>query len=100
MSECATDLNKGMFNSVFWIFNMGSLVIGNIMATFVLKYLGSESTLYYILTAINGLAVLWFIFLPVPIELASADIYATKKSLARSRITLGKIAVEDGMSDE
>ena len=67
MSECATDFNKGMFNSVFWIFNMGSLVIGNLMAYFVLEYV-NESTLYYILTAINGLAVLWFICLPMPIE--------------------------------
>ena len=36
ISECANEDNKGMFNSIFWIFNLGSMVTGNLMAAYVL----------------------------------------------------------------
>ena len=34
---CACEENKGFFNSYFWAFFMASLIIGNVIASFVLK---------------------------------------------------------------
>jgi hypothetical protein len=36
IAKCATDENKGFFNSFFWAFYMSSLIIGNITAALVL----------------------------------------------------------------
>lgn len=38
MSECCSDKNEGLFYSVFWIFNMGSLVVGNLIAALVIEH--------------------------------------------------------------
>jgi MFS family permease len=36
IAECATDSNKGLFNSIFWCFLMFSSIIGNLMAAYVI----------------------------------------------------------------
>ena len=65
MSECCSDKNEGLFYSVFWIFNMGSLVVGNLIAALVIEHV-SESTFYYILTVICFVTIAWFTLLPKP----------------------------------
>jgi len=35
MSNCCSKENEGLFFSIFWIFNMGSLIVGNLMAALV-----------------------------------------------------------------
>ena len=37
ISECATNKNKGFFNSFFWAFYMSSQIIGNVIAGLVLQ---------------------------------------------------------------
>ena len=36
VNECATDANKGLFNSIFWVFQMVAFITGNLMAAFVI----------------------------------------------------------------
>jgi MFS family permease len=65
MSECCSDQNEGLFYSIFWIFNMVSLIVGNLMAAFVVQKI-DLSMFYYIMTFINFLCVFWFFILPKP----------------------------------
>jgi hypothetical protein len=36
ISLCACERNKGTYNGVFWVFYMGSYIVGNLMAAFVI----------------------------------------------------------------
>jgi len=51
VNECANDKNKGLFNSIFFVFNKGSMVTGNLAAAFLIPIL-SELTFYMILTVL------------------------------------------------
>jgi len=51
VTECASNSNKGLYNSVLWMGNMATYISGNLMAAFVISYL-SESLFYMIMTAI------------------------------------------------
>lgn len=65
MSECCSKENEGLYFSIFWIFNMGSLIVGNLMAALVVSKI-NLSVFYYIMTFINFLCVCWFFVLPKP----------------------------------
>jgi hypothetical protein len=68
-----------MFNSIFWIFNLGSMVTGNLMAAYVLGTF-SEQIFYFILTGLCILACLWFLLLQKPIVDVSAESWFNRKS--------------------
>jgi len=75
VTECASNSNKGLYNSVLWMGNMATYISGNLMAAFVISDL-SESLFYMIMTAICVITTIYFIFLPTPqpqIEDAEAD---------------------------
>jgi len=63
VAECATDSNKGLFNSVFWVFFSISQVVGNLMGVFVITNVDG-STFYIILTALCLFSSLYFTCLP------------------------------------
>ena len=39
INECANDTNKGLYNSLLWSFNTGSLITGNLVAAYVIPSL-------------------------------------------------------------
>lgn len=65
VTECASNSNKGLYNSVLWMGNMATYISGNLMAAFVISDL-SESLFYMIMTAICVITTIYFIFLPTP----------------------------------
>ena len=51
VNECCNEKNKGLFNSIFFVLNKGSMVTGNLAAAFLIPLL-SEITFYMILTVL------------------------------------------------
>jgi hypothetical protein len=62
LAKCATNENKGKFNSIFWAFYMASYVLGNILTTFVITNVNLVQ-FYIIMTTICFLASCFFLFL-------------------------------------
>jgi MFS family permease len=65
LSICATDQNKGLFSAIFWAVYMGSGLIGDLFAAYVVAAF-NESVFYTIMTALCILASLSFLLLRVP----------------------------------
>jgi len=65
VSECASEKNKGLYNSIFWCSLMASGIVGNLMAAYVIVDV-KESTFYMIMTAICLASVLVFTIVPKP----------------------------------
>ena len=61
ITECANDSNKGVFNSIVWMANMGTVITGNLMAAFVIGDL-SESLFYLIATGLCLFTTVFFFF--------------------------------------
>jgi MFS family permease len=80
--ECANESNKGTYFGIFWVFLQSSLIIGNVMAAFVVDNIPG-SVFYMILTALALFCVFYFIlFLWKPIPYTSDE--ETEKALIYS----------------
>ena len=66
ISECATEENKGFYNSYFWAFFMSAIVIGNIVAGVVLRSGAKQSTLFILFAVLAVCGSLMFCFLRDP----------------------------------
>ena len=66
ISECATDENKGIFNSIFWAFFMSANIIGNLTAALVLKSGSKQSNLFMLFAILAVFGSLLFCFLRLP----------------------------------
>lgn len=65
MTECANDLNKGMYNSIFYgVFRAASLVTYP-LAGFMIKSF-KKSSFYWVMSAIAVLGSLFFLILSNP----------------------------------
>jgi MFS family permease len=62
VNECANDSNKGLYNSIFYVMNMGSLVTGNLMAAYLIPDT-SESFCYIIFESIVFICIFYFMFI-------------------------------------
>jgi hypothetical protein len=61
INSCATEVNKGLFNGIFFGFStVASLCTNEIAAILTVKV--SESTFYFIMSCIAGSAALIFLF--------------------------------------
>jgi hypothetical protein len=65
ISQCAYQGNKGTYNAVFWFFYMGSHIVGNILAAFVIVNV-SQVQFYIIMTLICLGSSLMFLRLKQP----------------------------------
>ena len=65
VSECATDLNMGLFNAIFWAIYMGSTLVGNLFAAFVIVNV-NETIFYVIMTCLCIASSLFFLLLKKP----------------------------------
>lgn len=68
ISDCATENNKGFFFAMFWAFYMGSQVVGNVIAAFVIAKLDQRFYVIIMTGFATAAAVLLF-FLKKPIVL-------------------------------
>ena len=66
VNDCANNENKGLFNSIFWVANMGSLLTGNLMAAFVIPNT-SIYMFYSMMTALCFFSMFYFMFLKTPL---------------------------------
>jgi len=66
ISECATDQNKGFFNSYFWGFFMSSQITGNTIAAILLGRGGSQTILFIIFAFLATGGSLLFCCLKMP----------------------------------
>jgi len=80
ISECATNANKGLFNSIFWVFLMFSAIIGYAAAAFLINDC-KQTTYWFVMTVICLLATLTFMFITKP------DKHPTKKTQRDLAIT-------------
>jgi len=80
ISECATNANKGLFNSIFWVFLMFSAIIGYAAAAFLINDC-KQTTYWFVMTVICLLATLTFMFITKP------DKHPTKKAQRDLAIT-------------
>jgi hypothetical protein len=62
ISDCATDINMGKFNAIFWAIYMGSSLVGNLFAAFVIVNV-NEQVFYIIMTCLCIASSLFFLFL-------------------------------------
>ena len=62
VNECANDNNKGLYNSILWMFYTGSFITGNIGAALIIP---NFSMLFYNWVCLASLALtcLYFLFL-------------------------------------
>ena len=67
ISQCASEANKGFFNSFFWAVLQMSGVIGNLMAAYVISNV-EQSTFYLVMTSLCVLASLFFLLLRIPLK--------------------------------
>lgn len=51
IGDCANESNKGMYNGLFWCFQMSSGIVGNLMAAYVIVDV-KESMFYVVMTAL------------------------------------------------
>jgi len=65
ISQCAYQGNKGTYNAVFWFFYMGSHIVGNLLAAFVIVNV-SQVQFYIIMTLICLASSLTFLRLKTP----------------------------------
>ena len=66
VSECATEQNMGKFNAIFWAIYMGSNLVGNLFAAFVIVNV-NETIFYIIMTCLCVASSLFFLLLKQPI---------------------------------
>jgi hypothetical protein len=59
VNDCANDKNKGLFNSMLFVANKGSLISGNLMVAYVVPN-ASETMLYMIMTGLTALCCFYF----------------------------------------
>ena len=65
VNECANDTNKGLYNSILWVFNTGSLITGNIIAAFVIP--GLTTAWYFgICLILNFFTCFYFLLIKPP----------------------------------
>lgn len=64
---CASDKNKGSFNSIFYAVFESSNIVGSLMSASVIAAV-NQSTFYLVMTVICVAASLFFLFLKKPIE--------------------------------
>lgn len=68
ISQCATNENKGFFNSYFWAIFMASNVIGNLIAAIVLMKSDTQVTYYIVMTLVSLLGSSIFLLIKPPLE--------------------------------
>ena len=66
LSECASDENKGFYNSYFWGFLMSSNILGSVIAAYLTKRGVRQSTLFILFAIMAILGSLLFCFLRAP----------------------------------
>lgn len=69
ISECATDSNKGNFNSIFWAIYMGSALVGDLFGAFMISEV-NEVVFYILMTALCIMASLFFMLLKPPTKVS------------------------------
>lgn len=67
VSECATEQNMGKFNAYFWAIYMGSSLVGNLFAAFVIVNV-NETIFYVIMTCLCVASSLFFLLLKKPVK--------------------------------
>jgi MFS family permease len=66
INNCASDSNKGFYNSIFLLCTFGfAYILGNILATYIIKLL-SEVYLFIILTVLSSAVTLYLCFMKAP----------------------------------
>lgn len=65
---CASESNKGLYNSLFWCFLMSSSIVGNLMAAYIITNV-KDSMFYIIMSGICFLACVVFLFVPKPVKI-------------------------------
>ena len=66
VNECATDANKGLFNSIFWGISMIAMITGNALAAFVIPNT-SQEFFYLIGVGINLFCIFYFLLIRNPL---------------------------------
>jgi len=66
VNEAANDKNKGLFNSLLWIFNTGSFISGNLVAAFVIPYV-SQVVYFYFCIGMLIITAFFFLILKNPL---------------------------------
>ena len=96
VSECASERNKGLYNSIFWCSLMVSGIVGNLMAAYVIVDV-KESTFYMVMTGVCLASNLVFMLVPKPEKVIEM------KPLPSKDLTIGnsvKISVVDMPPEE
>ena len=71
MSLCSTESNKGFYFAYFWGIFICAQIVGNLAGTFLVEQsIGID--FFVILSAIDIIFVIPFIFLPTPTKLSSS----------------------------
>ena len=65
VNERADDDNKGLYNSLLWVLNTGSLVTGNLVAAYVIPTL-SQKDYFLICLGLNILVCFYFLLVRTP----------------------------------
>jgi len=91
ISSCATDKNRGLFMGIFWFINMGSQIIGNLIAGVVL-HLASLPTFFIVMACIAFIGASIFLFLGIP---KNIDENPELDMLAKTKSSVGNEAVAD-----
>jgi len=73
ISECATDLNKGRYNGIFFSIFTTANIISNLLASYLLEKF-SKIVFYYVMSAIGFAASLFLLFLKKPSPKMSDDL--------------------------
>ena len=92
LAQCATNENKGKFNSIFWAFYMASYVLGNVLTTFVITNVNLLQ-FYIIMTSICFLASCFFLFLKPPMSNLTTEQSTVTYDSSVSLLTLSATSV-------
>jgi hypothetical protein len=65
LSNCSNETNKGMYTSIFWAFYISSLIIGNLLAAYVIVDIPT-SEFFMGLVGLVILTAIFFVILPKP----------------------------------
>ena len=86
ISECASEENKGLFNSVFWAIYILSYCVGDLVGAFVLCYV-EPSTFYACLIVIDLISAIWYSYLmkPAPTSLSDYQLMELKSGKKKSK---------------
>ena len=66
INDCASEKNKGLYNSIFLLCTFGfAFIFGNLMSTELIKYY-SETVLFIVLASLSACTTVYLCFLKMP----------------------------------